>query len=171
LGSAVTAALLDAGLPVTLKECSANLLDEGLSRLEAHLRDRVKEGMLTPDEMDYRMGLLTPTCWYIALSSVDVVIDCVDAKPDERAHVIASLDRVMRPGAILAANASSHDLEALTRYVRRPCDLVGVRFSHPAHEIRLMEIAKGERTADDAVATLVTLAAAMNRIPVVGCVL
>ncbi len=170
LGSAVTASLLDAGIPVTLKECSANRLDEGLARLETYLRDQVKAGMLTPEEMDSRMELLTPTCWYVALSSVDIVIDCADEKPDERVHAIASLDRVMRPGAILAANAGSPDIEALARHVRRPCDLVGVRFANAAHAMRFMEIAKCERTAEDVVATLVTLAAAMNRIPVVGSV-
>ncbi len=112
LGSTVTASLLDAGIPVTLKECSANLLDEGLARLEAHLRDQVREGMLTPAEMASRLELLTPTCWYVAMSSVDIVIDCADEKPDERVHALAALDRVMRPGAILAANAASPDLEA-----------------------------------------------------------
>jgi 3-hydroxyacyl-CoA dehydrogenase len=155
---------------VTLKECSANRLDEGLSRLETYLREQVKDGMLTQAEMDSRLELLTPTCWYVAMSSVDIVIDCADEKPDERVHAIAALERAMRPGAILAANTSSLDLEGLARHVRRPCDLIGVRFSHPAHEMRLMEIAKCERTAEDAVATIVVLASAMNRIPVVGSI-
>ncbi len=170
LGSTVAASLLDAGIPVTLKEYSANRLDEGLSRLEAYLRDQVKEGMLTPEEMRSRIELLTPTCWYVAMSSVDIVIDCADEKPEERVHAIASLDRAMRPGAILAANVSSIDLDALTRHVRRPCDLIGVRSRTRHMRCGLMEIAKCERTADDAVATIVMLASAMNRIPVVGSI-
>ena len=170
LGAAITASLLDAGVAVTLKESTSNLLDEGLARVQGYLRDQVTAGLLTPEERDARLDLLSPTCWFVAMAAVDIVIDCSQCRPAERLASIAALDGVMKAGSILAANVSSPDIERLARTTRRPRDVVGVRFSHPAEEMRMMEIAKCEHTAEDVVETCVSLAAAMNRIPVVGSV-
>jgi len=170
LGAAITASLLDAGVAVTLKESTSNLLNEGLARVHGYLRDQVTAGILTPEQRDARLDLLSPTCWFVALAPADIVIDCSHCKTAERAASMSALDHVMKAGSIFATNAPQPEVEKLASLMRRPADVVGVRFSHPAEGARMMEIAKCERTADDVVATFVSLAAVMNRIPVVGSV-
>src|SRR5262245_40407145 len=101
LGAVITASLLDAGVAVTLKESTSNLLDEGLARLHGYLRDQVTAGILSPDARDARLDLLSPTCWFVAMSPVDIVIDCSNCNPAERAASITALDHVMKAGSIL----------------------------------------------------------------------
>jgi 3-hydroxyacyl-CoA dehydrogenase len=134
--------LIDAGFPVTLHGSSSELLDEGLTRLDARLNTRVRKGELTRAERDRRTRLVCPTCWYIAMSSVDIVIVCDDESEDTLPAVLEALDRVMKRGAILATPVASSE------------------------QMKLIEIIKrGAHTSDDVAATLLTLANALDRTP------
>jgi 3-hydroxyacyl-CoA dehydrogenase len=134
--------LIDAGFPVTLHGASSELLDEGLARLDARLATRMRKGDLTRAERDRRSRLVCPTCWYIAMSSVDIVIVCDDESEDALPTVLEALDRVMKRGAILATPVASS-----------------------GHEMRLLEIKRGAQTSDDVAAALSTLSNALDRTP------
>jgi 3-hydroxyacyl-CoA dehydrogenase len=138
--AAIAEHLVDAGFPVTLHGASSELLDEGLARLDAKLNTRVRKGELTRAERDRRARLVCPTCWYIAMSSVDIVIVCDDESEEALPTVLEALDRVMKRGAILATPVAS-----------------------PGREMSLVEIKRGAHTSDDVAATLSTLANALDR--------
>ncbi len=165
MSAAIAERLIDAGFPVTLHGASSELLDEGLARLEARLDARVRKGELTRAERNRRAQLVCPTCWYIAMSSVDIVITCDDECEDSAPAVFAALDRVMKRGAILATTAPSSGIGKFASATRRRGDVVGIRFSRLEHEMRLEEIERDADTSDDVVATLMSLAKALDRTP------
>ena len=142
MSATIAERLLDAGFPLTLHGASSELLDEGLARLDARLAMRVRKGELTRAERDRRTRLLCPTCWYIAMSSVDIVLVCDEESEEPLPVVLESLDRVMKRGAILATPVVSS-----------------------GHAMRLVEIRREAHTSDDVAATLSTLADALDRTP------
>jgi 3-hydroxyacyl-CoA dehydrogenase len=165
MSAAIAERLVDAGFPVTLHGASSELLDEGLARLEARLDARVRNGELTRAERNRRAQLVCPTCWYIAMSSVDVVIICDDECEDSASAVFAALDRVMKRGAILATTATSSGVGKFSSATRRRGDVVGIRFSRFGHELRLVDIERDAGTSDDVVATLTSPGKALDRTP------
>jgi 3-hydroxyacyl-CoA dehydrogenase len=161
LSAAVAERLVGARFPVTLHGASSELLDEGLAALDARLNARIRSGELTRAERDRRAQLVCPTCWYIAMSSADVVIVCDDECEGPMQIVFESLDQVMKRGAILATTATSSSLGKLANATRRRADVVGIRFSLAGGEMRLAEIERDGRTSDDAEAMLMSLANAL----------
>jgi 3-hydroxyacyl-CoA dehydrogenase len=163
LSAAVAERLVDARFPVTLHGASIELLDEGLASLDARLNARVRKGVLTRAERDRRSQLVCPTCWYVAMSSADVVIVCDDECEGPMQTVFESLDHVMKRGAILATTATSSSLGKLA--TRRRGDVVGIRFSRAGGEMRLAELERDGHTSDDAEAMLMSLARALDGTP------
>jgi 3-hydroxyacyl-CoA dehydrogenase len=168
MGSGIAAALLDAGIPVWLLEADQAALDRGIARIAGIHDAQVKRGRLSPAERDHRRLLLRPTLAYAAVAQADLAIEAVFESLDVKRDVFLALDQVMKPGAILATNTSSLDLNTLAGFTRRPVDVIGLHFFSPANVMRLLEIVRGRETGLDVLATALGLAKSLRKVAVVS---
>ncbi len=168
MGSGITICLLNAGIPTWLLESDRAALDRGVARIAGIYDAQVKKGKLAQAERDRRMGLLLPVLDYDAIGSADIAIEAVFERMDVKLAVFAQLDRVMKPGAILATNTSTLDVNAIAHATRRPADVVGTHFFSPANIMRLLEIVRGAATARDVLATALALGKTLKKVSVVS---
>jgi 3-hydroxyacyl-CoA dehydrogenase len=168
MGAGIAVALLDAGIPVRLLEADQAALDRGLARVAGIYDGQVKKGRLTPGERDRRLGLLRPTVSYRDVASADLVIEAVFESLDVKRDVFLALDRVMKPGAVLATNTSTLDVDAIAAFTSRPSDVLGLHFFSPANVMRLLEVVRGRETSPEVLATALALAKRLRKVPVVA---
>jgi 3-hydroxyacyl-CoA dehydrogenase len=168
MGAGIAVSLLDAGLPVWLLETDEAALTRGRGRIAGIYEAQVQKGRLTPAERDRRLGLLRPTLDYGSLAAADVAIEAVFESLPVKREVFAALDRVMKPGAILATNTSTLDVNAIAEFTRRPADVLGLHFFSPANVMRLLEVVRGRATAPEVLATALALARSLRKVAVVS---
>jgi 3-hydroxyacyl-CoA dehydrogenase len=168
MGSGIAVALLDAGIPVWLLEADQPALDRGMARVGGIYDAQVKKGKLSASARDRRLALVHPTLSYQEIGQADLAIEAVFESMDVKRDVFLALDRVMKPGAILATNTSSLDVNTLAGCTSRPADVLGLHFFSPANVMRLLEIVRGRATGLDAVATALQLAKALRKVAVVS---
>ncbi len=167
MGGGIAMCFANAGIPVTLIETGPDLLQKGRDRIAANYRATVARGGLAAEEMDRRMALIAGAVGVDAAGEADVVIEAVFEEMDLKQRVFAELDRAAKPGALLATNTSTLDVDAIARATRRPQDVVGTHFFSPANVMRLLEIVRGAESAPDAVATALALARRLGKVPAV----
>jgi 3-hydroxyacyl-CoA dehydrogenase len=161
-------AFADAGIPVTLLDASQDALDRALAAVRAHYDGAVGKGRLTPALLDRRMALVGTTVQYADIAGADIVVEAVFEDMAVKQAVFRQLDDVMKPGAILATNTSTLDVDALAAATRRPQDVIGMHFFSPAHVMKLLEIVRGRATGDDVLATVLALAKKLRKTGVVS---
>ncbi len=167
MGTGIAIAALDAGLEATLLEQDAAALQRGETRIQEHYARRVAAGKLSADAAaDCRSRLVATTDWN-ALATVDLVVEAVFEDLAVKREVFSRLDKITRPGAILATNTSYLDVDAIAAATSRSCDVVGLHFFSPANVMRLVEVVRGAATAPDVLATAVDVAKRMGKLPVV----
>src|SRR5271165_5740723 len=143
MGGGIAMNFLSAGIPVTIVETSQEALDRGVSIVRRNYENTAKKGRMTMDEVEARMGRLTPTLDFGALADADLVIEAVYENMDIKKSIFERLDRVARPGAILASNTSYLDIDEIAAKTKRPEDVLGMHFFSPANVMRLLEIVRG----------------------------
>ena len=168
MGGGITMNFLNAGLPVVLLETSQEALDRGLGTIRRNYENSAKRGKLTAEQVEQRMGLITPTLDYAAFKTVDLVIEAVFEQMDVKEKVFRQLDAVCKPGAILASNTSYLDINKIASFTGRPQDVLGLHFFSPANVMKLLEIVRGEKTAKDVMATALALGKKIRKISVVS---
>jgi 3-hydroxyacyl-CoA dehydrogenase len=168
MGSGITANFLTAGIPVTLLEVKKEALDKGQATIRGTYEASVKKGRLKPQQIDERMALLTPTQSYDDLKDADLAVEAVFEDIAVKEAVFRKLDGVMKPGAILASNTSTLDLNRIASFTRRPADVVGTHFFSPANVMKLLEVVRGEKTAKDVLATVMGIAKKIRKTAVVS---
>jgi len=168
MGGGITMNFLNAGLPVVLLETSQEALDRGLATIRRNYDNSAKRGKLTAEQVEQRMGLITPTLDYAGFSDVDLVIEAVFEQMDVKEKVFRQLDAVCKPGAILASNTSYLDINRIASFTSRPQDVLGLHFFSPANVMKLLEIVRGEKTAKDVMATALALGKKIRKISVVS---
>ncbi|MEO2023566.1 MAG: 3-hydroxyacyl-CoA dehydrogenase NAD-binding domain-containing protein, partial [Pirellulaceae bacterium] len=144
MGGGITMAYVNAGIPVTLKEVAQDQLDAGLARIKVNYQRSVDRGRLAPEQLQQRMGLITPTIDYEHLRNADIIVEAVFESLDLKKQVFAELDAVARPGAILATNTSTLDIDQIAGATGRPQDVIGHHFFSPANVMKLLEIVRGK---------------------------
>ena len=132
------------------------------------LRSTVKKGKLKPEALEQRMALITPTLSYDDLRDADLVIEAVFEELGVKEQVFKQLDEVVKPGAILASNTSTLDVDKIAAFTKRPQDVVGMHFFSPANVMKLLEVVRGEETAKDVLATVMKLAKKIRKTAVVS---
>jgi 3-hydroxyacyl-CoA dehydrogenase len=167
MGGGIAMCFANAGMPVTLIETGGDLLQKGLDRIAANYRATVARGGLTGEEMDRRMGLISGAVGLDSAGNADVVIEAVFEEMGLKKRVFADLDRVAKPGAVLATNTSTLDVDEIAGATSRPQDVVGTHFFSPANVMRLLEIVRGAASSPDAIATALTLARRLGKVPAV----
>ncbi|GGW52058.1 3-hydroxyacyl-CoA dehydrogenase NAD-binding domain-containing protein [Streptomyces xantholiticus] len=167
MGGGIAMTFLGAGIPVTVVESSQEALDRGLDGMRRNYQHQVDRGKLTADGLEQRMALLTPTLDYADVSDSDLVIEAAFEDMDVKRSVFTRLDEVAKPGAILASNTSTLDIDAIAAVTGRPGDVLGMHFFSPANVMKLLEIVRGAKTSDE---VLVTAMAVGQRIGKTGVV-
>ena len=168
MGGGISMNFLNAGIPVTILETKQDALDRGLATIRKNYEAQVKKGKLAQQKYEQRMSLLTPTLHYADLKNADLVIEAVFEEMGVKEQVFKTLDEVAKPGAILASNTSTLDLNKIAAFTRRPQDVVGLHFFSPANVMKLLEVVRGKHTAHDVLATVMGLAKKIKKTAVVS---
>ena len=168
MGGGITMNFLNAGIPVVLLEMKQEALDRGLATIRKNYENSMKKGKLKPEQVEQRMGLITPTLEYAALKDADLVIEAAFEEMGVKEAVFRQLDAVAKPGAILASNTSYLDIDRIATFTQRPQDVIGLHFFSPANVMRLLEIVRGAQTAPDVLATSLALAKQIKKVAVVS---
>ena len=168
MGGGITMNFLNAGIPVVLLEMRQEALDKGLGIIRRNYDNTLKKGKLTPEQVAQRMGLVTGTLSYEAFADVDLVVEAVFEDMGVKQTVFETLDKVCKPGAILASNTSYLNIDKIAGFTKRPADVVGLHFFSPANVMRLLEVVRGAQTAPDVLATSMALAKRIKKIAVVS---
>jgi 3-hydroxyacyl-CoA dehydrogenase len=166
MGAGITVAALDAGLPVTMIERDDAALARGRAFVEKVYDGLVAKGRLSAEGKAAVMQRYTGSTSYDALAQADLVIEAVFEDMAVKQAVFAELDRVCKPGAVLATNTSYLDIDQIAAATQRPADVVGLHFFSPANIMKLLEIVVPARVAPDVVATAFALAKRMKKTPV-----
>jgi len=166
MGAGITVAALDAGLPVTMVERDAESITRGQANVEKVYDGLIAKGRMTPDAKASVMARYTPSTDYADVKDADLVIEAVFEDIEVKKTVFRELDRVCKPGAVLATNTSYLDIDAIAAATRRPQDVIGLHFFSPANIMRLLEIVVPAKVAPDVVTTAFALAKTMKKVPV-----
>jgi 3-hydroxyacyl-CoA dehydrogenase len=167
MGGGIAMNFLNVGVPVTLLEMTQEALDRGVGVIRKNYENTASKGKLTMQQVQQRMGLLKPTLSYDDLRDADLVIEAVFETMAIKKDVFAKLDKVAKKGAILASNTSYLSIDEIADSTSRPGDVVGMHFFSPANVMRLLEIVRGAKTAQDVLITVVDIAKRINKVGVV----
>ena len=168
MGGGIAMNFLNAGIPVKMLEMKQEALDRGLATIAKNYESQVKKGKLKQDKYEQRMSLLSTTLSYDDLSDADMVIEAVFEELGVKEAVFKELDRVMKPGAILASNTSTLDVDKIAAFTQRPEDVVGMHFFSPANVMKLLEVVRGAKTGKDVLATVMTVAKKIRKTAVLS---
>ncbi|HXX82614.1 MAG TPA: 3-hydroxyacyl-CoA dehydrogenase NAD-binding domain-containing protein [Casimicrobiaceae bacterium] len=168
MGGGIAMCFASAGLPVTILETKQEPLDRGLATIRRNYEASVKRGKLPAAAAERAMTLLSPTLSFAALAGSDLVIEAVFEDMDVKQDVFRKLDGVAKPGAILASNTSTLDLDKIAAITRRPQDVIGTHFFSPANVMKLLEVVRGAKTADDVLTTVMRIAKTIGKTAVVS---
>ena len=168
MGGGIAMNFLNAGIPVVMLEMKQEALDKGVGVMRKNYEAQVKKGKLKQDKLDERMALLSTTLKYDDLKDADLVIEAVFEDMGVKEQVFKTLDEVMKPGAILASNTSTLDVDKIAAFTKRPQDVIGMHFFSPANVMKLLEVVRGKQTAKDVLATVMALGKKIRKTCVVS---
>ena len=168
MGGGISMNFLNAGIPVVLVETTQEALDRGVATIRRNYEASAKKGKLTDAQVEQRMALVTPSLSYDALADADLVIEAVYEDYAVKQSVFEKIDAVAKPGAILATNTSTLDVDRIAAFTKRPQDVLGLHFFSPANVMRLLEVVRGARTAKDVMATAMAMAKRIRKTAVVS---
>ncbi|MCK9511447.1 MAG: 3-hydroxyacyl-CoA dehydrogenase [Pigmentiphaga sp.] len=168
MGGGIAMSLANAGIPSILIDQSAEALERGLQRIRDNYAGSVKRGRLTQAVVDQRLALIRGATALESLSDVDLVIEAVFEDLALKQEIFRQLDRICKPGAILATNTSGLDVDQIAAVTTRPQDVVGAHFFSPAHVQKLLEVVRAAHTAPEVIATLMDLGRRLGKISVLS---
>ena len=168
MGGGIAMNFLNIGLPVVMLEMKQEALDRGVATIRRNYENTMKKGRLTAEQVEQRMGLLSTTLSYDDLAQADLIIEAVFEEMGVKKAVFTELDRVAKPGAILASNTSTLDVDQIADFTKRPEDVIGLHFFSPANVMQLLEIVRGAKTAKDVLATSIQIGRKIGKKPVVS---
>jgi 3-hydroxyacyl-CoA dehydrogenase len=166
MGGGISMNFLNAGIPVTMVEVKAEALERGKGIIRKNYENTAKKGRLTAADVETRMGLLNPTLDFDALADCDLIIEAVFENMDIKKEVFARLDKVAKPGAILATNTSYLDVNEIASVTSRPESVIGLHFFSPANVMRLLEVVRGAKTDKAVVATAMAMGKKIGKVAV-----
>jgi 3-hydroxyacyl-CoA dehydrogenase len=168
MGGGIAMNFANAGIPVKVLEMKQEALDKGLTTIRKNYENTMKKGRLTQEKFDQRVGLITGTLSYDDIKDADIVIEAVFEEMGVKEKVFEKLDSIMKPGAILASNTSTLDVNKIASFTKRPQDVIGTHFFSPANVMKLLEIVRGAKTGKDVLATTMALSKKIKKTGVVS---
>jgi 3-hydroxyacyl-CoA dehydrogenase len=166
MGGGIAMVFANAGFPVLLKEADQPALDRGVANIQKNYAVSVKRGRFTQQFVDERLKLITPTLTYDKFGEVDMVIEAVFEGMALKKEIFAQLDKVCKPGAILASNTSTLNVDEIASATSRPEMVIGTHFFSPANVMRLLELVRGKKTSKEVIATCMQLAKKIGKVGV-----
>ncbi|MDP9086345.1 MAG: 3-hydroxyacyl-CoA dehydrogenase NAD-binding domain-containing protein [Pseudomonadota bacterium] len=168
MGGGISMNFLSAGIPVTIVEMQQDALDRGTATMRRNYEATAAKGRITTAQVEGAMGLLHPTLDFGALAECDLIIEAVFEQMEVKKEIFAKLDKVAKPGAILASNTSYLNIDEIAAATSRPQDVVGLHFFSPANVMKLLEVVRGAKTAPDVLVTAMQLAKRIKKVAVVA---
>ncbi len=168
MGGGIAMCFANAGIPVTMIDTAQDALDRGLGVIERNYSSMVKRGRFTAEEQVRRMALIRGALDYAALGDADVIIEAAFESMDLKKRIFSALDKVAKPGAILATNTSTLDIAEIARATTRPADVLGMHFFSPANVMPLLEVIRADLTAASTIRTVMDLAKPLRKTPVLA---
>ncbi len=169
MGGGIAMNFLSAGIPVVLLEMKQEALDRGTATIRKNYEAQVKKGRLTQEKVEAMMGgLLAPSLSYDDLKDCDLIIEAVFEDMGVKEKVFSQLDAIAKPGAILATNTSTLDVDAIAAITARPEDVIGLHFFSPANVMKLLEVVRGAKTSKEVLATALGLAKKIRKLAIVS---
>jgi len=168
MGGGIAMNFASAGLPTVIVETSQAALDHGMATIRSNYERTASKGRISSADVEARMALLTPSLDLADVAGADIVIEAVFENMEVKKELFAKLDAVAKPGAILATNTSTLDVNEIAAATARPADVIGLHFFSPANVMRLLEVVRGEATATDVIATCMDLARRIGKVPVLA---
>jgi 3-hydroxyacyl-CoA dehydrogenase len=168
MGGGISMNFLSAGIPVTIVEMGQEALDRGTGVMRRNYEASAAKGKLTAQQVEQAMGYLQPTLDFAELADCDLIVEAVYENMDVKKEVFGRIDKIARPGAILASNTSYLDIDEIAASISRPADVLGMHFFSPANIMKLLEVVRGAKTAPDALLTAMQLGKKIGKVPVVA---
>lgn len=168
MGGGISMNFLSKGIPVTIVEMVQENLDRGVGVIRKNYENSAAKGRFTNEQVEKMMSLLTPSLHLEDLADCDLVIEAVYESMDVKKEVFGKLDTICKPGAILASNTSYLDIDEIAASTSRPQDVVGMHFFSPANVMKLLEVVRGAKTADDVLATAMAIGKKIGKVAVVA---
>ncbi len=168
MGGGIAMNFLSAGVPVTIVEMQQDALDRGTATIRRNYEATAAKGRMTPAQVEGAMALLTATLGLDNLADCDLVIEAVYEEMGVKQDIFGKLDTICKPGAILASNTSYLDIDVIAAATNRPQDVLGMHFFSPANVMKLLEVVRGDKTADDVLATVMALSKKIRKVAVVA---
>ena len=168
MGGGIAMNFANAGIPVKVLELKQEALDKGLGTVRKNYENTMKKGKLTQEKFAERVALITGTTDYQDIADADIVVEAVFEEMGVKEAVFRKLDEVMKPGAILASNTSTLDVDQIAAFTKRPQDVIGTHFFSPANVMKLLEIVRGKETGKDVLATTMGLSKKLKKTGVVS---
>jgi 3-hydroxyacyl-CoA dehydrogenase len=168
MGGGIAMCFANAGIPVTLIDARQEAIDRGLETIRKNYAATVSKGRIKQEDMDKRMALISPALDFSSIKDADIVIEAVFERMDVKLDVLKKIDAIAKPGAILATNTSTLDVDKLAASVSRPQDVIGTHFFSPANVMRLLEVVRGAKTAKDVLATTMRLGKTLRKVAIVS---
>ena len=167
MGGGIAMNFANVGIPVTIIENSDDALKRGMATIEKNYQMSVQRGSLTPENLAKRLALFTPSTDLNALKDADIVIEAVFENMPVKKELFGKIEKIAKPGAVLATNTSYLDVDEIAHVTGRVPDVLGMHFFSPANVMKLLEIVRGKDTAPDVLATAMAVGRKINKVPVV----
>ena len=168
MGGGISMNFLSAGIPVTIVEMAQDALDRGTGVMRKNYEASAAKGRFTGEQVEQMMGILKPTLDFDALADCDLIIEAVYENMDVKKEIFGRLDKIAKPGAILASNTSYLNIDEIAAATSRPQDVVGLHFFSPANVMKLLEVVRGAKTAPDVLVTAMQVAKKIKKVAVVA---
>ncbi|WP_454184700.1 3-hydroxyacyl-CoA dehydrogenase NAD-binding domain-containing protein [Parvibaculum sp. MBR-TMA-1.3b-4.2] len=164
MGGGIAMNFLNSGIPVTIVETKQEALDRGVATIRKNYENSAKKGRFSMDEVEKRMGLLTPTLKMEDLGTADLIIEAVFENMDVKKDVFGKLDKIAKDGAILATNTSALNIDEIATAVKRPEAVIGLHFFSPANVMKLLEVVRADKTSKSVIATSMQIAKKIGKV-------
>jgi len=168
MGGGIAIAFANAGVPVTILDANEAGLAKGLATVDATFQSMVKRGRIDAAEKARRMGFIKGSLSYADLGTCDVIIEAVFESMDLKRQIFTQLDAVAKPGALLATNTSTLDVDEIAAVVKRPQDVIGLHFFSPANVMPLLEVVRTREASEQTIRTSMELAKVLRKTPVLA---
>ncbi|WP_425500288.1 3-hydroxyacyl-CoA dehydrogenase NAD-binding domain-containing protein [Parvibaculum indicum] len=164
MGGGIAMNFLNSGIPVTIVETKQEALDRGVATIRKNYENSAKKGRFSMEEVEKRMGLLTPTLKMEDLGTADLIIEAVFENMDVKKDVFGKLDKIAKNGAILATNTSALNIDEIATAVKRPEAVIGLHFFSPANVMKLLEVVRADKTSKSVIATSMQVAKKIGKV-------
>ncbi len=166
MGGGIAMNYANAGIPVIIKETTQEALDRGMATIRKNYQNSVNKGRFPQEVMDKRMALIMPQLTYDGFDQADIITEAVFEGMALKKEIFAELDKIAKPGAILASNTSTLSIDEIASATSRPEWVIGHHYFSPANVMRLLEIVRGKATSNEVIATSMALSKRLKKVGV-----